>query len=89
MNPLNLLFVLRARYKIVLVVMLVTFAALLVGSLLVPKRYLAETAVMVDTRSRGSMRLLFWHFSAGSVERDICCTGLEDTRCPRSCYLQA
>ena len=51
MNPLQLLFILRARYKVALLVALFTIAIIIVGSQFIPKQYTAGTEVMVDVRS--------------------------------------
>lgn len=51
MNPLQILFILRARYKIALVTMLVTVAAMLAVALQLPKQYSATTSVLVDVKS--------------------------------------
>jgi succinoglycan biosynthesis transport protein ExoP len=51
MNPLQYYLVLRAHRRIALLVALATLAAVLLGSYLLPRRYTAETAVMVDVRS--------------------------------------
>ncbi len=55
MNPLQFLFILRARYKVALLVALFTIAVVIVGSQLLPKQFTAETAVMVDVRSADPM----------------------------------
>jgi len=51
MNPLQWVFILRARWKVALAVALLGSAAILGGGLMLPKRYMAETALMVDIRS--------------------------------------
>ena len=51
MNPSQILLILRARYKVAILVSLFTVAAVMTGAVLVPKRYTAETTVMVDVRS--------------------------------------
>ena len=51
MNPSQILLVLRARYKVAILVALFTIAAVMTGVELVQKRYTAETTVMVDVRS--------------------------------------
>ena len=51
MNPLQLLFVLRARWKVALLVALVVFVAGVGVSLKLPKRYISETSLMVDIKS--------------------------------------
>jgi succinoglycan biosynthesis transport protein ExoP len=51
MNPLKFLLILRARYQIAVLVALLTIAAGLAANELLPRRYTAETAVMVDVRS--------------------------------------
>ena len=51
MDLIQLLRILRARYKVVLVVALVTIAASVAGGLLLPKKYTAETTVMVDIKT--------------------------------------
>ena len=51
MNPLQVLLILRAHYKIALAVALATIAIALAVTLLLPKRYTAATAVLVDVKS--------------------------------------
>ena len=51
MNAVQFLLILRARYRVALLVLLATAVAALVGSHLVAKQYTAETNVMVDIRS--------------------------------------
>ena len=51
MNPRQLLVILRAHYKAALCVGLVVFVAAMAIFAFLPKRYAAETAVMVDVRS--------------------------------------
>lgn len=51
MNPLQFLTILRARWKVALLVFLVIVALTLVGNQLVTPRYTAETTVMVDVKS--------------------------------------
>lgn len=51
MNPQSLLLILRARYKAAILVALFAIAAGLIANEFVPKRYAAETIVMVDVRS--------------------------------------
>lgn len=51
MNPLQLLFILRARYKVALLVAALTASAVIIGSELVSKQYTADTTLMVDVRS--------------------------------------
>lgn len=51
MNPLQILFILRARYKIALVTLLVTAAAMLAVTLNLPKQYTATASVLVDVKS--------------------------------------
>ena len=48
---LQLLSILRARYKVALLVALFTIAIIMAGTQYIPKQYTAETAVMVDVRS--------------------------------------
>jgi polysaccharide biosynthesis transport protein len=50
-NPLKLLLILRARWKIALLALLLTVTAGVAALEFVPKRYTAETAVVVDIRS--------------------------------------
>ena len=45
------LLILRARYKVVLYILLFTVIATLIVSLLLPKQYTAGTAVVVDIKS--------------------------------------
>lgn len=45
------LLILRARYKVVIVTLMVTVVTTLVISLLLPKQYTASTAVVIDVRS--------------------------------------
>ena len=51
MNPLQILLILRAHYKIALCVALATIAIALAVTLYLPKRYTAVTAVLVDVKS--------------------------------------
>jgi len=51
MNPHKFLLVLRARYKIAILVALLSIAAGIAGNELTPRRYTAETVVMVDIRT--------------------------------------
>ena len=51
MNPLQILLILRAHYKIALFVALATIAIALAVTLLLPKRYTAATSVLVDVKS--------------------------------------
>ncbi len=51
MNPLQILLILRAHYKIALAVALATIAIALAVTLLLPKRYTAATSVLVDVKS--------------------------------------
>ena len=51
MNLNQSLLILRARYKVAIVVALVTIVAVMVVVAMIPKRYSAETTVMVDVRS--------------------------------------
>jgi uncharacterized protein involved in exopolysaccharide biosynthesis len=51
MNPLQILLILRAHYKIALCVALATIAIALAVTLYLPKRYTAATAVLVDVKS--------------------------------------
>ena len=51
MNPIQLLLILKAHYKVALVVACVTILGTLVFSLLLPKRYTASTTVLVDIKS--------------------------------------
>jgi protein tyrosine kinase modulator len=51
MDPRRFLLALRARYIVASAVFALTVAAVMIFSDLLPKRYSAETAVMVDTRS--------------------------------------
>lgn len=51
MNPVQLLLILRARWKLAISVAVLVTAAVIAGSQWVPKRYTAETSVMVDVRS--------------------------------------
>jgi succinoglycan biosynthesis transport protein ExoP len=50
-NLLKFLLILRARYQISILVMLLAVAAGITANELIPKRYTAETVVMVDMRS--------------------------------------
>ena len=45
------LLILRARYKIILFILLVTVSITLAVSLLLPKQYTATTAIVLDVRS--------------------------------------
>ncbi len=51
MNALQLFLIFRARYRVAILVMLATVVAALLVSHFLPKRYSAETRVMVDIRS--------------------------------------
>lgn len=51
MDALKLLSILRARYKVALVVAALTLGGALAANQLLPKRYVAEAVVMVDVRS--------------------------------------
>lgn len=51
MNPLQLLLILRAHYKVALLVALGTIVVTLAVSSVLPKKYTATTAVLVDVRS--------------------------------------
>ncbi len=51
MNPMQILLILRARYKVAIAVALLTVAAVGAANMFVPKRYAAETSVIVDVRS--------------------------------------
>jgi len=51
MSPLQILLMFRARWKVALAVALVTLAAGLTANELLPKRYTAETSVLVDIRT--------------------------------------
>lgn len=51
-DVLQLLLILRARYKIVIAVALIAIIAGVSGGLLLPKRYTAETTVMVDIKTQ-------------------------------------
>ncbi len=51
MSPQQFFLILRARYKLVLFVLLVTVAATLVVSLLLPKQYTATASAVVDVKS--------------------------------------
>jgi len=58
-NPQSVLLILRARYRIAVVVALLVVAGALVANEVMPKRYAAETAVMVDLRSPDPISALF------------------------------
>ena len=51
MNPLQFLLILRARYKIALVTLLLTVAVAMAVSLNLPKQYTATASVLVDVKS--------------------------------------
>ena len=51
MTPLQFLLILRAHYKVALVVALITVVGTLTVNLLLPKQYTAATSVLVDVRS--------------------------------------
>src|SRR5687768_15941513 len=51
MDLLKYLLILRARYKLAVLVALLVIAAGLAANALAPRRYVAETVVMVDIRS--------------------------------------
>ena len=51
MNPLQMLFILRARYKMALLVAFLTVATVLIGSHFIPRQYTADTSLMVDVRA--------------------------------------
>lgn len=59
MNLLQILLVLRARYKVAVLVALFTAAAGTIGGMYVPKSYTASTAVMVDIRSPDPVAAMF------------------------------
>ena len=58
MNPLQLLLILRAHYKIALYVALATIVIALAVVLLLPKKYTATTAVLVDVKSQDPVAAL-------------------------------
>ena len=45
------LLILRARYKVAVLIILLAISAALAVSLVLPKKYTAQTAVLVDVRS--------------------------------------
>lgn len=51
MNPHQIFLVLRARYKLIALVLFTTVAATVVVSLLLPKQYVATAALVVDVKS--------------------------------------
>jgi len=59
MNPMQILLILRAHYKIMIVVALATIALVLAVTELLPKRYTATTAVLVDNKSPDPVAALF------------------------------
>ena len=59
MNLNQFLLILRARYKIALLTMLVVVAAALAASYLQPKKYTATTALVVDIRSPDPVAAIF------------------------------
>lgn len=59
MNLQSLLLILRARYRIAIAVALVAMVAALIANEFVPKRYVAETVVMVDMRAPDPITALF------------------------------
>ncbi|MEO7726115.1 MAG: chain length determinant protein EpsF [Burkholderiales bacterium] len=59
MDPLQLLLILRAHYKVVLAVALLTMAIALGVNELLPKKYTATTAVLVDIKSPDPVAALF------------------------------
>jgi len=56
MNPLILLSALRARYRVLLLILLATVLTTTVVSLLIPKTYIATAALLVDSRDDQSVR---------------------------------
>lgn len=59
MNPLQILTILRAHWKIMLAVSLLTIAAVIGVTELLPKRYTATTAVLVDVKSPDPVAAIF------------------------------
>src|SRR4051794_33584470 len=59
MNPMQILTILRAHYKIMIAIALATIAIVLVVTELLPKRYTATTAVLVDVKSPDPVAALF------------------------------
>src|SRR6266581_6869333 len=59
MNLQQLLLIFRARYKVALTVALLAVVVVMIGSLLVPKKYTAETSVIVDVRSPDPVAAVF------------------------------
>lgn len=59
MNPMQILYVLRAHYKIVIAVALGTIAIALAVTELLPKKYTATTSVLVDIKSQDPVAALF------------------------------
>lgn len=59
MNPQSLLLVLRARYKVAIIVAILCMVGGMSANELIPRRYVAETVVMVDTRSPDPVAALF------------------------------
>jgi len=66
MTPLQFLFVLRARYMLVLIVLICTVAAALAVGLRLPKQYTASTSLVVDVRNRDPVAAMFMPSSTGT-----------------------
>ncbi len=58
MNPLQIALILRAHYKVALYVALATIIAVMAVMLLLPKKYTASTAVLVDVKSQDPVTAL-------------------------------
>ena len=59
MNPLQVLYVLRAHYKVVLAIALCTIAIAMAVTELLPKKYTATTGVLVDVKSPDPVAAMF------------------------------
>lgn len=70
MNPLQFLFILRARYKIALVTLLATVAIVMAVTLQLPKQYTTTASVLVDVRSPDPVAAMFMPSSL-STQVDI------------------
>ena len=66
MNFRQILLLLRARYKIALLVMLATVAAAVVAATQLPKQYIASTSLVVDVSNRDPVAAMFMPGSMGT-----------------------
>lgn len=59
MNPLQVLYILRAHYKIMLAISIATIAIVLVVAEMLPKKYTASTSLIVDVKSPDPVAAMF------------------------------